>query len=108
MGTLGFQQVYQRVQSSAVNPNETRGNQMATTLIGTIRKLITPRGFGFIVSGDREFFLHYSKVIDGSWPGLQEGSVVTFDYVETPKGLQAERVRRAVLPTEVATDGTRN
>ena len=42
---------------------------------GTIKKLVTERGFGFIAGDSGEIFFHHSALIDTTFEGLQEGQV---------------------------------
>ena len=62
---------------------------------GTISKLISAKGFGFIRGEDgQEFFMHRSAVRDGSvFEQLREGQTVVFDAGRGDKGLRAENVR---------------
>lgn len=62
---------------------------------GTIKRLVSDKGFGFI-RDDRgqEFFFHRSSV-DGSFDMLREGQEVTFEEESSSKGPRASRVRSA-------------
>ena len=62
---------------------------------GTISKVISDKGFGFIQGDDRqEYFVHRSAVQDGSvFEQLREGQTVVFDAGRGDKGLRAENVR---------------
>ena len=62
---------------------------------GTISKVISDKGFGFIQGEDsREYFMHRSAVRDGSvFEQLREGQTVAFDGGRGDKGLRAENVR---------------
>jgi len=50
---------------------------------GTIKKLVTERGFGFIVPEDetdgKDLFFHQSDVEATSYDSLREGARVTYD-----------------------------
>ena len=61
---------------------------------GTIKKLVTERGFGFIESGSGpDLFFHATNLQAGiSFESLTEGDRVTFIQRETEKGLLAENV----------------
>ena len=60
---------------------------------GTIKKLISDKGFGFI-QGDRgELFFHHSAVEGSAFDSLQEGQSVEFEEGQGPKGPRAENVR---------------
>lgn len=60
---------------------------------GTIKKLVTAKGFGFI-EGDRgDMFFHCSQVQDGTFESLSEGQTVEYEVGQGPKGPRAENVR---------------
>lgn len=51
------------------------------------------KGFGFIENNDQEdIFVHYSQINMEGYKTLKEGQRVTFNLIETPKGLQAKNV----------------
>ncbi len=59
---------------------------------GTIKKLVSERGFGFIVAEDgREYFFHRSGV-EGDFDRLAGGEKVSFEVEASPKGPRANRV----------------
>lgn len=62
---------------------------------GTISKVISDKGFGFIQGEDgQKYFMHRSAVRDGSvFEQLREGQSVVFDGGRGDKGLRAENVR---------------
>ena len=64
---------------------------------GTIKKVASDRGFGFITADDgKEYFFHRSGLdatID--FDRLNGGEAVTFDVEDGPKGPRANRVRPA-------------
>ena len=64
-------------------------------MTGTISKIISDKGFGFIQGEDgQEYFMHRSAVRDGSvFEQLREGQSVAFDASRGDKGLRAENVR---------------
>jgi CspA family cold shock protein len=52
---------------------------------GTIKRLVTDRGFGFITQEDgSEIFFHRSKVT-GSFESLSEGQRVSYEKAMDPK-----------------------
>jgi len=63
---------------------------------GTIKKLVSERGFGFIASSGQELFFHHSSV-QGSFESLSEGQAVEFEVDSTPnskgKGPRAIQVK---------------
>ncbi len=66
---------------------------------GTIKKVVSDRGFGFISSDGQELFFHHSSVVEGNFESLTEGQAVQFDVDPAPnakgKGPRAVRVRPA-------------
>jgi cold shock protein len=64
-------------------------------MTGTISRVISDKGFGFIQGEDgKEYFMHRSAVRDGSvFEQLREGQPVAFDAGLGDKGLRAENVR---------------
>jgi CspA family cold shock protein len=64
---------------------------------GTVTKLVSERGFGFIAGEDeKEYFFHRTGV-DGTltFESLIGGEKVTFEIEPSPKGPRATRVRAA-------------
>ncbi|HSS61121.1 MAG TPA: cold shock domain-containing protein [Candidatus Limnocylindrales bacterium] len=60
---------------------------------GTIKKIVSERGFGFIAAEDgKEFFFHKSGT-DGDFDTLQGGEKVAFEIEASPKGPRARSVR---------------
>jgi cold shock protein len=46
---------------------------------GTITKIVSDRGFGFITGDRGEVFFHHSSVADGGFDNLQEGQSVVYE-----------------------------
>jgi CspA family cold shock protein len=64
---------------------------------GTIKKVVSQRGFGFIQAADgKEYFFHRSGM-DASvnFDSLMGGEKVIFEIEPGPKGPRAQRVRLA-------------
>lgn len=62
---------------------------------GTIKKLVSERGFGFIAASDgKEYFFHRSGT-EGDFDSLRGGEAVTFQVEPSPKGPRAAQVRVA-------------
>ena len=61
---------------------------------GTIKKIVSDRGFGFIAADDgKEYFFHRSAI--AKFDTLRGGERVTFEMEPSPKGPRAGRVRVA-------------
>ena len=60
---------------------------------GTIKKLITEKGFGFIAGDGEELFFHQSAVEGASFDDLHEGQTVEYTKGQGPKGPRAENVK---------------
>ena len=60
---------------------------------GTIKKLISDKGFGFIEAEQGELFFHRSSLAEGTFEDLREGQAVEFTEGDSPKGPRAENVR---------------
>jgi CspA family cold shock protein len=66
------------------------------TATGTIKRLVSDKGFGFIASGDgKEYFFHQSACTQTPFDSLREGQHVTFEVGHGPKGPRAENVKVA-------------
>ena len=69
---------------------------MSSTMNGTVRRLVTEKGFGFVAASDgNEYFFHQSACVGTSFDSLREGQTVTFNTGQGPKGPRAENVRQA-------------
>jgi CspA family cold shock protein len=63
---------------------------------GTIKRLVSDKGFGFIAASDgTEYFFHNSACSGVRFAELREGQNVTFEKGQGPKGPRAENVRLA-------------
>lgn len=64
-----------------------------STMSGQVKWFNNEKGYGFIdyVTGE-DIFVHYSAIKQDGYKSLTEGQRVSFDLVETPKGLQAVNV----------------
>jgi CspA family cold shock protein len=65
-------------------------------LTGVVKWFNDEKGFGFITGDDgSEVFVHYSAIKEeGKRKDLSEGQQVTYDTLDTPKGLQAVNVQK--------------
>lgn len=58
---------------------------------GTVKWFNSDKGYGFIVGeNDTDYFVHYSSIVGGS--ELNENDRVSFEPVETERGIQAKNV----------------
>jgi len=64
---------------------------------GTIKKVVSDRGFGFIAAEDgKEYFFHRTGMDQSlNFDALTGGERVTFEVESSPKGPRANRVRMA-------------
>jgi CspA family cold shock protein len=60
---------------------------------GTIKKLMTDKGFGFIEGERGDLFFHHSALVGASIETLSVGQQVTYTEGRGPKGPRAEEVR---------------
>jgi len=62
-------------------------------------KWFNPRkGYGFIAGPDgADVFVHYTSIAGDGYKSLVEGDLVSFDTVQSEKGLRAENVVHKVL-----------
>jgi len=73
-----------------------RGRELSMAT-GTIKKVVSERGFGFIAADDgKEYFFHRDGLESSvSFDRLGGGEKVTFDIEASQKGPRAQRVRLA-------------
>lgn len=61
---------------------------------GSIKKLVSDRGFGFIDDGSgKNVFFHGSSLTEGSFGLLRVGQKVTFEVEQSDRGPRAANVR---------------
>ncbi len=62
---------------------------------GTVKWFNAEKGFGFITGEDgADVFVHFSNINSEGFKTLDEGQEVTFDLVESPRGMQAANVTK--------------
>ena len=60
---------------------------------GQVKWFNNEKGYGFIdYTTGEDIFVHYSAIKQDGYKTLSEGQKVSFDLIETPKGLQAINV----------------
>ena len=63
---------------------------------GTIKRLVSDKGFGFVAAQDgTEYFFHQSACTGVRFDELREGQSVSFEKGQGPKGPRAENVKLA-------------
>lgn len=63
-------------------------------MLGTIKRVVRDRGFGFILSSDgQEVFFHRNGLQQLAFEDLREGTHVEFDLERGEKGARAANVR---------------
>ena len=64
---------------------------------GTIKKLVSEKGFGFISreGEEKDLFFHSSALVGVQYDELQEGDAVTFEVEDSQRGPNAVNVQRA-------------
>ena len=60
----------------------------------TVKWFNSEKGYGFIVDQDgNDIFVHYSVIETDGYKYLEEGQAVSYELIETDKGLQAINVK---------------
>ncbi len=66
---------------------------------GTIKRVISQRGFGFILAEDgKEIFFHESGLVEPIFRDLRGGEAVEFEVTQHWRGPRATRVRLVPSP----------
>ncbi len=60
---------------------------------GTIKRLVSDRGFGFVEGESGDVFFHHSSVESVNFEELSEGQMLEYGLGEGPKGPRAVNVR---------------
>ena len=67
---------------------------------GTVKWFNNEKGYGFIeYKENNDIFVHYSMINQEGYKSLNEGDRVSFELVETEKGLQARDVSKCAKTT---------
>jgi CspA family cold shock protein len=64
---------------------------------GTVKKIVSDRGFGFITAEDGKDYFFHRDALEGSldFDRLSGGETVTFDVEQSPRGPRASKVKAA-------------
>ncbi|GHH80978.1 cold-shock protein [Kitasatospora indigofera] len=69
---------------------------MAERQNGTVKWFNDEKGYGFITpESGPDLFVHFRAIEGDGFKSLAEGQKVTFEAVQGPKGLQADKVQVA-------------
>ncbi len=60
---------------------------------GMVKWFNDDKGFGFIQSGDKDYFVHYKEIQTPGFKSLKEGQLVSFISGKSPKGPVANSVQ---------------
>ncbi|KTD53266.1 stress protein, member of the CspA-family [Legionella santicrucis] len=66
---------------------------MSEKIKGTVKWFNERKGFGFIQSNGKDYFVHFSSIQLSGFKTLEEGDKVLFKYGNGQKGLCAEEVQ---------------
>ncbi len=59
---------------------------------GIVKWFNDAKGFGFIASEDKDFFVHFKEIQSQGFKSLKEGDKVSFEPGSSPKGPIAKNV----------------
>ena len=65
---------------------------MSNKIRGKVKWFNESKGFGFIESSGKDYFVHFSAIQNSGFKTLPEGANVLFKPSKGQKGLQAEEV----------------
>lgn len=65
---------------------------MSDKIRGNVKWFNEGKGFGFIESNGKDYFVHFSAIQSNGFKTLAEGAAVMFNASNGQKGLQAEEV----------------
>lgn len=65
---------------------------MPDKIVGKVKWFDDAKGFGFIESDGKDYFVHFSAIQSNGFKSLPEGVDVRFKVSKGQKGLQAEEV----------------
>jgi CspA family cold shock protein len=63
---------------------------------GKVKWFNNKKGFGFIIEDSgKDVFVHHTSIMGGGYKTLNEGEAVTFEAVDSDRGLKAQNVQRS-------------
>ena len=65
-------------------------------MTGSIKKLVSDKGFGFIKRDgqEKDLFFHSNELVNTTFNEIREGDKVTFEVADSPKGPNAIKVSK--------------
>lgn len=67
-------------------------------LQGTVKWFSESKGFGFISSENKEYFVHYKEILGEGFRTLEAGESIRFEPATSSKGPIAKNVQREDAP----------
>jgi cold shock protein len=63
---------------------------------GKVKWFDNKKGFGFITpdQGSQDIFVHHTSILGQGYKTLSDGDAVTFEIIQSTKGLKAQNVQR--------------
>ncbi len=61
--------------------------------IGTVKWFNDQKGFGFVESVGKDYFVHFKEIVSPGFKSLKEGDRVSFVPSQSPKGATATSVK---------------
>ena len=73
-------------------------------LVGTVKWFNDAKGFGFIEpeEGGPDVFAHFSAIEMEGFRTLKQGSKVSYELMQGPKGNLAQNIKSVVMPKQTA------
>ena len=66
---------------------------------GKVKWFDNKKGFGFIEGeGGKDVFVHHTSISAEGFKTLSEGELVSYDLIQSDKGMKAQNVQRAPQP----------
>ncbi|GDY22132.1 cold shock-like protein CspLB [Verrucomicrobiota bacterium] len=63
---------------------------------GKVKWFDNKKGFGFIEGeGGKDVFVHHTSIEAEGFKTLTEGEIVSYDLIQSEKGMKAQKVQRA-------------
>ena len=61
---------------------------------GIVKWFSDDKGYGFIASGNKDYFVHFSDVQSDGFKSLKEGDNVSFEATNSSRGWTAKNVKK--------------